>query len=171
KAKAKAAPVPKKAAVAASEASSAAQAPPMVETGAPAPAAAPVPEAERPVLAPDAAPRQLGPNESNITTSRGFSGWLASQGASLAFTTYQAGWVGMIGVMPGGRLSVCLENFARAMGVTGNRDRLYVGSLTQLWRLTNVRGPTDRANDHFDRLYIPRAAQTLGDIDIHELGI
>jgi uncharacterized protein (TIGR03032 family) len=131
----------------------------------------PAPEdAARPTLQPEAG-RQLAPNESSITSSRGFSGWLLSQNCGLAITCYQAGWAGLVGVMPGGRLSICLENFTRAMGITGNRDHLYVGSLTQLWRLSNVLGPTDRANEHFDRLYMPRAAQTLGDVDIHELGI
>ena len=32
-------------------------------------------------------------------------------------------------------------------------------------------GPQERANGHFDRLYVPRNAQTTGDIDVHELSV
>ncbi|HUZ13090.1 MAG TPA: TIGR03032 family protein [Caulobacteraceae bacterium] len=144
------------------------------------PTLAAAPAAEAPQPAPDAAARPvlvpkagapLAPNASSITASRGFAGWLAAQRCGLAMTCYQTGWLCLLGVMPGERLSVCVENFTRAMGVTGNRDNLYVGGLTQLWRLANVLAPAERANEHFDRLYIPRAAQTLGDVDIHELGI
>src|SRR5579863_6633579 len=135
-----------------------------------APAAAPQPAGQAPTLAPGPG-RKLDPNQSQITASRNFTGWLSSQRCGLAMTCYQTGWVCLLGVLPDGRLSLCVENFTRAMGVTGNRDVLYVGSLTQLWRLANVLGPTDRANEHFDRLYMPRASQTLGDVDIHEVGI
>ena len=48
-------------------------------------------------------------------------------------------------------------------------QRLYVGSLFQIWRLENVLAPHERANENFDRLYVPRNAQTTGDIDVHEL--
>ena len=57
------------------------------------------------------------------------------------------------------------------MGVHATPQRLYVGSLFQIWRLENVLAPHERANEHFDRLYVPRNAQTTGDIDVHELGV
>jgi uncharacterized protein (TIGR03032 family) len=34
-----------------------------------------------------------------------------------------------------------------------------------------VLAPHERANEHFDRLYVPRNAQTTGDIDVHELNV
>ena len=57
------------------------------------------------------------------------------------------------------------------MGVHATPQRLYVGSLFQIWRLENVLAPHERANEHFDRLYVPRNAQTTGDIDVHELSV
>ena len=57
------------------------------------------------------------------------------------------------------------------MGLHATPQRLYVGSLFQIWRLENVLAPHERANEHFDRLYVPRNAQTTGDIDVHELGV
>ena len=57
------------------------------------------------------------------------------------------------------------------MGVVGDRQRLYLGTLTQLVRLENVLGHGKLANEKYDRLYVPRNAQTFGHIDFHELGI
>lgn len=59
----------------------------------------------------------------------------------------------------------------QAMGVVGDAQRLYLGTLTQLVRLENVLGPGQLANERYDRLYVPRNAQTFGHIDFHELGI
>ena len=41
-----------------------------------------------------------------LLTSRQFTAWLAEQRASLAFTTYQAGKLFLVGLQPSGRLSV-----------------------------------------------------------------
>jgi hypothetical protein len=40
-----------------------------------------------------------------LSTSRGFPAWLGSLGASLAFTTYQAGKLLFLGLKPDGTLS------------------------------------------------------------------
>ncbi|MDZ7906486.1 MAG: DUF4915 domain-containing protein [Cypionkella sp.] len=52
-----------------------------------------------------------------LTSSRGFTSWLAATGGSLAFTTYQAGKVFFLGVRPDGTLSVFERSFPRAMGL------------------------------------------------------
>ncbi|WP_421729556.1 TIGR03032 family protein [Brevundimonas sp.] len=109
--------------------------------------------------------------ETKIKVSRGFSQWLRSRKASLAFTSYQTGKLFLIGLLPDGKVSIHQQSYERAMGLCAQRERLYLGSLFQVWRLENALAPGDRANTHFDRLYVPRNAQTTGDIDIHELGI
>ena len=38
-----------------------------------------------------------------LTSSRGFNEWLAASGGSLAFTTYQAGKLFLIGLKPDGK--------------------------------------------------------------------
>ncbi len=48
-----------------------------------------------------------------------FPEWLARMGASLAFTTYQAGKVFFVGTKADGRLSVFERTFARCMGLGG----------------------------------------------------
>ena len=52
-----------------------------------------------------------------INGSRLFTAWLAGQKASLAFTTYQAGKLFLIGLKPDGGLSVFERTFDRCMGL------------------------------------------------------
>jgi uncharacterized protein (TIGR03032 family) len=77
----------------------------------------------------------------------------------------------LIGVLPGGRLSVYQRNFVRAMGLCASRERIYLSAIAQVWRLENVLKDGQIANKQFDRLYVPRNAQTTGDLDIHEIAV
>jgi len=114
---------------------------------------------------------QPAADQTRISVSRGLGNWLSRNGCSLAFTSYQTGQLFLVGMLPGGRVSFHQQNYVRAMGVHASAARLYVGSLFQIWRLENVLAPHERANENFDRLYVPRNAQTTGDIDVHELGV
>jgi uncharacterized protein (TIGR03032 family) len=120
-----------------------------------------------------AAPQPVQPaaNQTQISVSRGFGNWLIRNNCSLAFSSYQTGQLFLVGMLPNGQVSFHQQNYVRAMGLHATPQRLYVGSLFQIWRLENVLAPHERANQHFDRLYVPRNAQTTGDIDVHELGI
>ena len=106
-----------------------------------------------------------------IECSRGLGAWLAMNNVSLAFTSYQTGQLFLIGVLPDQRISIHQRNFVRAMGVIGMPDRVYVASIEAVWRLENILRRTERANQHFDRLFVPRNAQITGDLDVHELGV
>ena len=103
--------------------------------------------------------------------SRGLAGWLASNHLSLAITSYQTGRLYLVGSDKLGRLSFFERLFERAMGVVGNAQRLYLGSMFQLWRFENVLRSNEVIHGQFDKCYVPRNAQTIGDLDIHELGI
>ena len=116
-------------------------------------------------------PPQPAADQTQISVSRGFGNWLARNRCSLAFTSYQTGQLFLVGRLPGGQVSFHQQHYVRAMGVHAMPARLYVGSLFQIWRLENVLAPHERANENFDRLYVPRNAQTTGDIDVHELSI
>lgn len=109
--------------------------------------------------------------DTRISVSRGLAGWLARAGCSLAFTSYQTGQLFLVGRLPEGRISFHQQNYVRAMGLHATAQRLYIASLFQIWRLENVLGPNERANKDFDRLYVPRNAQTTGDVDAHELNV
>ena len=109
--------------------------------------------------------------ETSISVSRSLGGWLEANHASLAFTSYQTGQLFLVGVLPNGSISFNQQNFTRAMGVCRDGDRLWVGSLFQLWRLEDMLGEGEQANGSFDACFVPRQAHTTGDIDIHEIGV
>lgn len=105
-----------------------------------------------------------------IAGSRQFNSWLKQQGVSLAFTTYQAGKVFLIGLLPEGRLSVFERTFNRCLGLWSNTQTMWLSSLYQLWRFENVLQPGQTANG-YDRLYVPQVGYVTGDIDVHDVSV
>jgi len=106
-----------------------------------------------------------------LSASRGFSAWLSAQNASLAFTTYQAGKLVMVGLGPEGRLAVRERNFTRCMGLWADRTEgqtLWISSLYQIWRLENSLLP-GQTYKGCDRLYVPREGITTGNLDVHDV--
>jgi len=121
--------------------------------------------------APGAEPKITAPGATQISVSRGLSAWLRSNGTSLAFTSYQTGQLFLVGNHPNGTISFNQQNFTRAMGLCWQPGRLYLGSLFQLWRLENILKPGEIGNGAFDAVLVPRNAQSVGDVDIHEVGV
>jgi len=105
-----------------------------------------------------------------LTGSRQFAAWLYEQKASLAFTTYQSAKLFLIGIREDGRLSVFERTFSRCMGLWGDAQTLYLGTLYQLWRFENALEPGERYGG-YDRLYVPRLAWTTGDVDVHDVAV
>src|SRR5437764_12631530 len=95
--------------------------------------------------------------------SRQFPAWLAEQRVSLAFTTYQAGKLFLIGLQPDGRLSIFERTFNRCMGLWSDGQTLWLSTLFQLWRFENYLPPGQAANG-YGRLSVPPAAPTTGHI-------
>ena len=102
--------------------------------------------------------------------SRGFTGWLHETRLSLAFTTYQAGKLFLVGMQPDGRLSVFERTFNRCLGLWADGQTLWMTSLYQLWRFENALDPGQAAGG-FDRVYVPQVAYTTGDLDIHDVAV
>ncbi|MEP9353674.1 TIGR03032 family protein [Xanthobacter sp. KR7-65] len=113
----------------------------------------------------------LGADETQITCSRTFASWLAQHRVGLAFSSYQSGQLFLVGQFGNENLSFRQRNFVRAMGLHQRGDELYLASLNQIWRFANVLGPDERANQNFDRLYVPRTAHVTGDVDAHEVAV
>lgn len=105
-----------------------------------------------------------------LRPSRTFTPWLAGAGASIGFTTYQAGKVFLIGVNgETGRLSVFERSFPRCMGLGAGPDgALWLSSLYQLWRFENVL-EKGQSRDGYDAIYLPMEGRTTGDVDIHDV--
>jgi uncharacterized protein (TIGR03032 family) len=105
-----------------------------------------------------------------VTGSPHLSIWLAEQQVSLAFTTYQTGKLFLLGRHPEGRLAVFERTFNRAMGLWADGQTLWMSTLYQLWRFENLLRPGELYQEH-DRLYVPKMANTTGDLDIHDVAI
>jgi uncharacterized protein (TIGR03032 family) len=118
-----------------------------------------------------APPQDLMKLKVEKSCSRGLAGWLAANRLSLAVSSYQTGRLYLVGSDRQGRVSFFERIFERAMGVVGNAQRIYLGGLYQLWRFENVLRSNEVIHQQFDKCYVPRNAQTIGDLDIHELGI
>lgn len=116
-------------------------------------------------------PKDLTQLKVEKSCSRSLSGWLAQNRLSLAITSYQSGRIYLVGSDKEGRVSFFERIFERAMGVVGNAQRIYLGGLYQLWRFENILRSNEVIHGQFDKCYVPRNAQTIGDLDIHELGI
>jgi uncharacterized protein (TIGR03032 family) len=106
-----------------------------------------------------------------LTTSRGFTSWLARSGGSLAFTTYQAGKLFFLGLKPDGKQNVHERTFARCMGVSASPDArtLLLATHYQLYRFDNAL-PAGQQSGVNDAVYVPKLAWITGDLDIHDLG-
>lgn len=100
--------------------------------------------------------------------SRQFPDWLAQMHTSLAFTTYQAGKLFLIGLQPDGRLSVFERTLQRCLGLWSDTQSLYLSSLYQLWRFENLLAPAE-TYEGYDRCYTPRISWVTGDLDAHDL--
>ncbi len=105
-----------------------------------------------------------------INTSRQFTNWMAEQQLSLAFTTYQAGKLFLLGLQSDGRLSVFERTFNRCLGLWADGQTLWMSSLYQLWRFENVIDPGTIVAG-YDRLYVPQVGYTTGDVDIHDVAV
>ena len=106
-----------------------------------------------------------------FSSSRQFPEWLAEQTVSLAFTTYRAGKLFLIGLNPEtSRLSIFERTFERCMGLTAAGNSLYMSSLYQLWRFENA-VPDGEVHGGYDRVFVPQVGYVTGDIDVHDIAL
>ncbi len=105
-----------------------------------------------------------------IICSRHFTSWLAGQGISLAFTTYQASKLFMVGLNQKGELSIAERTIDRCMGIAAANRSLYVASRWQIWRFENALQAGER-QEGFDAVYVPKASHVTGDVDCHEMAV
>jgi uncharacterized protein (TIGR03032 family) len=105
-----------------------------------------------------------------VTGSPHLFAWLAEHRVSLAFTTYQTGKLFLLGRHPDGRLAVFERTFNRAMGLWADGQTMWLSTRYQLWRFENLLRP-DELYHGYDRLYVPKVANTTGDLDIHDVAV
>jgi uncharacterized protein (TIGR03032 family) len=117
-----------------------------------------------------AAPASAPDEKFALTSSRHFPEWLARAGASLAFTTYQAGKLFLIGLKGPDRLSVFERSFPRCMGlgVAADGRSMALATHYQLLRFDNV-VPRGQSNGDNDAVFAPHATWVTGDVDAHDV--
>lgn len=103
-----------------------------------------------------------------IHPSPGLGQWLAKERVSLAFTTYQAGKLFLVGTHEDSRLSVFERTFNRCMGLWSNGQTMWMSTLYQLWRFENALEQGWDA-DGYDRVYLPQVGYVTGDLDVHDV--
>lgn len=106
-----------------------------------------------------------------LQTSRGFISWLRSTGGSIAFSTYSAGKLFLLGINSESSLSVFERTFARSMGIAVSEDARSVALASEyrIQRFDNVLAAGQLQGDTFDALYAPHAAWVTGDCDVHDV--
>jgi len=105
-----------------------------------------------------------------LTASRNFLEWMATEQLGLAFTTYLTGKLFLLGVNEQGGLSIFERSFPRPMGVWSDGQTILLCTLYQLWRLENCLEAVQEAGG-YDRLYVPRVAHVTGDVDAHDVSL
>jgi uncharacterized protein (TIGR03032 family) len=103
-----------------------------------------------------------------ISAIPGLGAWLQGLGISLVFSTYRANRLFFLGTSEQGLLKLHERLFDRPMGLFVAGESLWMASRCQLWRLDNLLAP-DQLHQGGDRLYVPAAAFTTGDVNAHEL--
>ncbi|MSR54676.1 MAG: TIGR03032 family protein [Gemmataceae bacterium] len=103
-----------------------------------------------------------------VASSRNFHQWLESEQVSLAFSTYQAGKVFLLGRKPDHQIAVFERTLDRCMGLCATDDGFWLSSKYQIWRFENALKPGQSHQGH-DKLYIPRIGYTTGDLDVHDI--
>lgn len=106
----------------------------------------------------------------SVEASRHFPAWLDEHCVSLALSCYQSGKLLLIGLKPDGQLSVFERTFNRCMGLWTDGQTLWMASAFQLWRMENMLAEGVDENG-YDRLYVPRAGYTTGDVDVHDVAV
>jgi len=106
-----------------------------------------------------------------LFASEGLASWLVDQQVSLVFGTPPAKlW--LIGVDEEGRLAVFDRSLDKVMGIASDgADRLWMATRFEVWRFENVLAPGATTAEGHDRLFVPRHLSTVGNVNIHDVGI
>lgn len=121
--------------------------------------------------APAAGQPQAGSPGPMLLASRGFTGWLAEAGVSLALTTYQAGRLILLGRRPDGSLRGHERMIEQCQGLWTDGATLWASGKAMLWRFVNDQPPGHATPQGADCRFVPREGRVTGALDIHDIGL
>jgi uncharacterized protein (TIGR03032 family) len=98
-----------------------------------------------------------------LSRSSGFADWLTARHIGLALTTRTGGMFFLVGLTSDGEIALVGRAFGRTYGVKAVDDSIFLATRYQIWRMENrlADGVTVAG---YDRLFIPQAAYTTGEI-------
>lgn len=97
---------------------------------------------------------------------------LSSLKASLAFTSYQSGFLYMLGAGPKGGAQLHQSGMPKPMGLcTDGTGRLVLSAGAQLIRFENILASDQRINQVYDACFMPRLQHVTGQLDAHDVGV
>jgi len=108
----------------------------------------------------------------SYSLSGGLLARLASLGASLAFTSYQSGFLYMLGIGPSGGAQLHQSEMPKPMGLASNdRGQLVLATGSLIIRFENILDPGQRINQVYDACFMPRTQHVTGQLDAHDVGV
>lgn len=105
-----------------------------------------------------------------VSHSDGLARWLSDHDISIAFTTAPAARIAFLGLEPNGAVSLFERPFDGARALWARGDTLLTATDFQIWRFDNALAAGEVA-DGYDRLYVPQAAYTTGEIGVGDLAL
>ena len=104
--------------------------------------------------------------------SRDLIARLASINASLAFTSYQSGYLYMLGISPNGGAQLHQSEMPKPMGLAStDRGQLVLATNASIIHFENILDPGQRINQVYDACFMPRTQYVTGHLDAHDVGI
>ena len=109
--------------------------------------------------------------EISYSFSNGLIGRLARLNIALAFTSYQSGFLYMLGSHPQRGAQLHQSATPKPMGLaTDGNDGLTLACGASIIHYRNVLKPGEQINHLFDACYMPRTTHVTGDLDAHDIG-
>ncbi|GMN03036.1 TIGR03032 family protein [Erythrobacter sp. MTPC3] len=104
--------------------------------------------------------------------SGGLLARLSSLNTSLAFTSYQSGFLYMLGNGQQGGAQLHQSSMPKPMGLTADGSgKLVLSSEAQIIRFENVLNADQRINQVYDACFMPRTQHVTGHLDAHDIGV
>ncbi len=96
---------------------------------------------------------------------------LAEMNAALAFTSYQSGFLYMLGSNAQGSAQLHQSGMPKPMGLSRDANGgMLLAAGAQIMRFANVLEPDQRINQTYDACFMPRVNHLTGQLDAHDIG-
>jgi uncharacterized protein (TIGR03032 family) len=109
--------------------------------------------------------------EPPCSLSAGLMTRLERLGIALAFTSYQSGYLYMLGSSPEHGAQLHQSAIPKPMGLAVRGNELVLTTGNGVIRYQNVLHADERVNHIFDACYVPRLQYLTGELDAHDAGI